>query len=103
MSLYRWEGEAYQNDDQVRQGHILDNVTIKSIEDIWRARLLRFFLVNMDGDARDLFLPLHEMRPADANMVETIRHGFFAPQRCVSSGVSHCSLKAFRRPMLGRV
>ena len=81
LSLYCWEEKTYQNDDQARLGHLLDNVTIKSIEDIWRARLLRFFLVNVDGDARDLFLPLHEMRPADVSMVETIRSAFLAGKK----------------------
>ena len=61
MALFNWEEKTYPNDQTVRQGHIFDNVLISSFEEVRRARLLRFLLVNVEGDARDLFIPLHDV------------------------------------------
>ena len=81
MVLYQWEEKTYQNDDQVRRGHLLDNLDIRSIEEVWRARLLRFFIINLDGDTRDLFVPLHGARPSDVQLVETLRSAFLGGKK----------------------
>lgn len=77
MALYQWEEKTYQNDAQARQGHIFDNVAIASIEEIRRSRLLRFFLVNVKGDPRDLFIPISDNSPYNQQMIESIKSAFF--------------------------
>ena len=76
-AMYQWEEKTFQNDAQVRQGHVFDNATIDSIEEVRRARLLRFFLVNIKGVSRDLFIPINEPTPYDIAMIESIKHAFF--------------------------
>ena len=76
MALYQWEEKTFQNDAQVRQGHILDNVMIESFEEVRRSRLLRFFLVNVKGDSRDLFIPINEITPYNNGMIQSIKSAF---------------------------
>lgn len=81
MALYHWEEKSYQNDAQVRNGHIFDNVFIVSIEEVRRARLLRFLLVNIEGDSRDLFIPLHATTPFVDSMIDSIKEAFSSSKK----------------------
>lgn len=76
-ALYQWEVKTFQNDDDVRRGHIFDNVSITNLEEVWRGRLLRFLLVNISGNSRDLFVPFIDTSPANLSMIETLKLAFF--------------------------
>jgi len=78
MALYEWEERSYQNDDAVRRGHVLDHLPIVSIEEVRRARLLRFLVVNVQGDPRDLFVPLHEPSVYTESIVTSLKQAFVA-------------------------
>ncbi len=77
--LYQWEVRTFQNDDDARQ--VIDDVSITNIQEIWRGRLLRFFLVNVSSTGRDLFLPLIDSSPANLSMLETLKLAFFNSKR----------------------
>ncbi len=81
MALFQWEEKNYQNDEEVRRGHIFDNVHISSIEEVRRARLLRFFLVKVEGQSRALFIPLHSLTPFSEGMIGSIKQAFFASKK----------------------
>ena len=74
--LYGWEEKTYRNDAQAREGHVLDGVVITSIEEVRRASLLRFFLVNVAGDSRDLLVPLHHATEYERHLVGSLEHAF---------------------------
>lgn len=74
MALYQWEERSYQNDDDARAGHIFDRVKIRSVEEVRRARLLRFLLVNVEGEPRDLFVPLDYDTPFTRSTVDSLKH-----------------------------
>jgi hypothetical protein len=78
MALFQWEEKSYQNDEEVRKEHIFDKVLISSIDVVRRARLLRFLLVNVDGESRDLFVPLHELSPFTSELVACLKQAFFS-------------------------
>jgi hypothetical protein len=78
MALYEWEERSYQNDEAARRGHVIDRVPIVSLEEVRRARLLRFVLVNVQGDARDLFIPLHDPSPFTEGMIASLKQAFAA-------------------------
>lgn len=80
MALFNWEEKSYQNDDEVREGHILDKVLIARLEVVRRSRLLRFLVVNVDANSRDLFVPLHEPSPFTQEIVDCLKRAFLA--RC---------------------
>jgi len=42
---------------------------------------LRFLLVNVEGDTRDLFIPLNEMTPFSQSIVDSIKRAFFASKK----------------------
>jgi hypothetical protein len=77
MILFNWEEKSYQNDEEVRRGHIFDNVLITHLEVIRRGRLLRFLLVNVEGNSRDLFIPLHELSPFAQELIDCVKQAFF--------------------------
>lgn len=70
-ALYQWEERTFQNDGAVRI--VLDNVVIQSYEEVVRCRMLRFFMVNVSGSTRDLFIPLHTATPYTQAMIDTIQ------------------------------
>ena len=78
MVLFNWEEKSYQNDDEVRRGHIVDNVLITHVEVVRRSRLLRFLLVNVEGQSRDLFIPLHEPSPFVQELIDCVKHAFLS-------------------------
>lgn len=78
MALFNWEEKSYQNDEEVREGHIFDNVLITSLDVVRRGRLLRFLVANVEGNSRDLFVPLHELSPFYQEIVDCVKQAFFA-------------------------
>jgi hypothetical protein len=81
MVLFGWEEKTFQNDEEVRKGHIFDNVYISSFEEVRRARLLRFLLVNVDNSSRDLFIPLLSTTPFIEGMIVSIKQALFASKK----------------------
>jgi hypothetical protein len=77
MVLFNWEEKTFQNNS----GHIIDNVKIKSIEEVRRGRLLRFFLVNVKDHSRDLFIPLQDMTPYNREMIDSLKSAFFSGKK----------------------
>jgi hypothetical protein len=77
--MYNWEVKTYQNDEAARK--VIDNVYIKSFEEIIRGRQLRFILCNVEGDNRNLFLPLQTGLQEDDSLATTLRHAFFANKK----------------------
>jgi hypothetical protein len=80
-ALYQWEVRTFQNDADARRDHIFDDVLITGLEEVWRARLLRFLLVNVSGTRKDLFVPLVDPSPANRSMAETLKLAFFHARR----------------------
>jgi Peptidase family M23 len=78
MVLYNWEEKNYQNDSAVRQGHIFDNVLISNIEVVRRNRLLSFLLVSVEGQARDLYVPLNDQSPLTQEIISSLKQAFFS-------------------------
>jgi len=78
MVLFNWEEKSYQNDEEVRKGHVFDEVLITHLEVVRRSRLLRFLLVNMDGHSRDLFIPLDEPSPFTREIADCVKEAFFS-------------------------
>ena len=77
--LYQWEVKTFQNDEAVR--HVIENVSITDLEEVWRGRLLRFLLVNVSGNNRELFLPYIDSSPANQSMIETLKLALFHSKR----------------------
>lgn len=74
FAMYYWEVKSFQNDGGSRI--TWDNVHISSMEEIVRARKLRFLMLNVDGHNRDLFLPLQTGLPEDESLANTIKECF---------------------------
>jgi murein DD-endopeptidase MepM/ murein hydrolase activator NlpD len=79
FAMYNWEIKSFKNDDTTR--HIIDNVYITSVEEIIRARHLRFLMCNVEGNNRDLFLPLQTGLPEDKSLAETLKQSFFSNRK----------------------
>lgn len=71
--MYRWEVKSFENDTS---RNIIDNVHIATFEEIIRGRQLRFIMINVDGNKRDLFLPIQTGLPEDDSLAETLRQAF---------------------------
>jgi hypothetical protein len=78
MVLFDWEEKSYQNDEEVRKGHVFDDVMITHLEVVRRGRLLRFLLVNVAGHSRDLFIPLHEPSSYTQEIIDCVKQAFFS-------------------------
>ena len=103
MVLYQWEEKTYQNDDQVRRGHLLDNLDIRSIEE---SRTL-----DCCASSSSIWMVIHEICLSRSTgrgrrMFSWSRRSevlFLAARRCASCGGSRNSSRVSRRLTPGPV
>jgi murein DD-endopeptidase MepM/ murein hydrolase activator NlpD len=79
FAMYQWEVKSFQNDDEVR--HEIDKVHIISFEEIIRGRQLRFIRIKVEGNNRNLYLPIQTGLQEDHSLEETLRQAFFAAKK----------------------
>jgi hypothetical protein len=80
FALYYWEIRTFQNDDP-KSRKVIDNVNIVSIEEIVIGKQLRFLMCKVEGNNRELFLPVQTGLHEDDVLAETIRMSFFSGKK----------------------
>lgn len=79
FAMYYWEVKSFQNAAAV--GQIIDNAIISNFEEVVRGRNLRFIKINVEGNRRDIFLPIQTSLFEDENLVDTIKQAFLANKK----------------------
>lgn len=78
-AMYFWEVKSFQNDTAVRQ--IIDHVKISEYQEVIRGRHLKFIMINVEGNNRDLYLPIQTGLFEDEHLANTIRHAFLGNKK----------------------
>ncbi len=79
FAMYQWEIKTYGKEEgRVNE---INNTYISSFEEIVKGRQLRFILIKLEGNPKELFLPIQTGLPEDESLAITLRQAFFSNKK----------------------